>query len=122
MNKEIDEITEIRRMICGVCGVQDDCTLDNVEPCVACKELAEALYNAGYRKTVWHKVADGDLPNDKRDIVLYFELGDQIRSTASGYYDICVSNFVVYDFGAVRNQDVIAWTELPRYEEQSNDN
>lgn len=73
-----------------------------------CYAQAEALYNAGYRKTVWHKVVDGDLPKGKCLVLIFYEseiLGKHY--TTDLFY---MGRFVNHE------GQVIAWTELPKYE------
>lgn len=115
--KEHKKIMEMRQYICKVCMAQDDCKLDRVSPCVSCKELSKALVNAGYHKQVWHKVADGDLPPANTDVLCFGKL----RGTRQKAYDLNVYSYVErcwYGFGFRTDEidEVIAWTELPKYE------
>lgn len=88
-------------------------TLDEYICSLSLEERAQALSNAGYRKTVWHKVADGDLP--KRDDLYLCVCGKP-----NGMHWALV-NYIDDGFYDVKNNyseiDVIAWTELPKYEE-----
>lgn len=81
---------------------------------------AEIFYNAGYRKTIWHKVADGDLPKQENGDVIAMPvqvcykngIGIKINSP-------CYFYFIDNKFRALNSNvtlDVIAWTELPLYE------
>lgn len=47
MNKE-QEIKDICKLICATCAQFDGCAIN----CKAHRDTAEALYNAGYRKTL----------------------------------------------------------------------
>lgn len=93
-------------------------------------ELAEKLYNAGYHKTIWHKVAEGTWKVIPRDMMLLFVIqyedintGEIIKQVIPGSIDgesnclhlHCASS---KDTPNNRNtEDVIAWTELPTYKE-----
>ena len=77
--------------------------------------IAEELYNAGYHKAIWHKVADGDLPKDYEH--WFLTVND------NGYYEVANFNkngdFWVYDDYCHKYvlSGIIAWTELPKYKE-----
>ena len=66
MNNEIEKIA---RKICFRSDTWNTCEecfeYNNLMRCCWC-EYAEALINEGYRKTIWHKVADGDLPKQEK--------------------------------------------------------
>lgn len=68
-----------------------------------------------YRKQVWHKVADGDLPCDNYPRILFVT---DTGTRFDGFYDnedksfYAIINGISYLF-----KDVIAWTELPEYKE-----
>lgn len=74
--------------------------------------FSEDLYSAGYQKTIWHSVADGDLPMDGQTI---------LTINTNGYYEVLYYNtdkgFWTYDdYGhGVRLDNIVAWTELPEY-------
>ena len=79
-------------------------------------EIAKALDILGYRKTVWHKVADGDLPKESGCYLCYTHITgyDRHNKLIDGYgYSV---EFFDTNFYAV-NKAVIAWTELPEYSE-----
>lgn len=78
------------------------------------KDIAEALYNAGYRKTVWHKVADGDLPNGIQDVIVALKSPNGYITTVANYNKD--GKFVLYGLGEIVIKKVIIWTELPKYE------
>lgn len=84
-------------------------------------KVAEALCNEGYHKTVWHKVADGDLPKQENGDVIAIpvqvcyknEIG--IKCNGPCYFFFITGNF--RELNSAKTLDVIAWTELPKYEE-----
>lgn len=90
------------------------CTKRDLYPDDA-KEIAKALDILGYRKIVWHKVQDGDLPKDYEH--RFLTVNDK------GYYEVANfdknGNFWVYDEYCHKYvlSGIIAWTELPTYEE-----
>lgn len=74
--------------------------------------IAEDLYNAGYRKQVWHKVANGDLPSITDAYLCEMKwhgLDVLFYSIERGFFS---SGY------PINKDDVIAWTELPKYEEE----
>ena len=112
MNKCIEEIV-------GMLSASNNPFVD--VPIEIMPKVAEALYNAGYHKTVWHKVADGDLPKQENGDVIATpvqvcyknEIGIKCNSP-------CYFFFIDNSFRALNSNvalDVIAWTELPIYEE-----
>lgn len=99
-------------------------------------EVGKALYNLGYRKIVWHNIADKDLPS---------KTGDYLTVSRSGYYRVlkyCAEDLLGphdenYDFEKDNNMMnlkkgfnifdsesceffvtdlAIAWMEIPKYE------
>ena len=118
---------EIEKMARKICSRSD--TWDTCEGCLEYHhatrcyyhEYAEAFINAGYRKTVWHKVADGDLPKPENGNVIAVpvqacytnEMGIKVNSPC--YFFFITGNF--RELNSNRILDVIAWTELPIYEE-----
>ena len=84
--------------------------------CIYSDKLAKILFLAGYRKTVWHKVADGDIPKYIGDIIMAIKSNDRIITTTGRYrlYD-----FYISDIGLIEKEKVIAWTELPEYKEMN---
>lgn len=83
--------------------------------------IAEELYSAGYRKTIWHKVVEGDLPKrSNKDIhavpvQAYYEDSNGLKSNGPLYYFFLDNSF--HTLGNPRVVKVIAWTELPEYKE-----
>jgi len=55
------QIKEIQKLICNNCGQIDGCKIS----CKAHKSLAEALYNAGYRKVIYGRDNLSDLLNEE---------------------------------------------------------
>lgn len=79
-------------------------------------ELAEKLYNAGYHKTIWHKVADRDLPKETSLYLCKMIYNEIYRCE----YKVLLFNtmYGFYDNGlSITKDEVIAWTELPEYKE-----
>lgn len=103
---------------------------------VMCIQYAEELVKQGYHKTIWHKVAEGDLPS---------KTGDYLTISRSGHYCVlkyCAEDFLGpydegYDFEKDNNMMnlkkgfndfdsesceffvtnlAIAWAEVPKYE------
>lgn len=84
------------------------------------KPITEYLQKQGYGKvedhkkeSVWHKVADGDLPNDAAYVVVVGRFG----TTFCASYDSEIKRFFVHASIGYPLKDIIAWTELPKYEE-----
>lgn len=103
MDKKIKEISNI--------------ISDNVKFCKWCADAtsryddaAKAIYDAGYHRTVWHKVADGDLPNMTNRYLCKMGYGVDILR-----YDV-VRGFLLSGY-SIDKSKVIAWTELPEYKE-----
>ena len=77
--------------------------------------------DAGYHKTVWHKVADGDLPRQENGDVIAMpvqacienDIGIKMHSPC--YYFFIDNTF--RNLNSTKTLNVIAWTELPIYEE-----
>lgn len=81
-------------------------------------------------KGVWHKVADGDLPELEEVVLIAFKDGG--LETTIGYlreYNVYKTwqirdeiigtrkGWVTIDYEIFRLNEVVAWTELPEYEE-----
>lgn len=84
-------------------------------------DVAKALYEDGYHKTVWHKVADGDLPKRESEDVCaipvqaYYIDSNGMRGNGPLYFFSIDSTF--HAIGGPNAINIIAWTELPKYEE-----
>lgn len=83
-----------------------------------CKEL----YYAGYRKQVWHKVADGDLPERKNkdivaiQVIVYYIDNCGYEITEAMFYFFTEKKFrLLNSHENIKN--IIAWTEFPEYKE-----
>lgn len=105
MNKE-DRINQL------ALDMDYGCTKRDLYPDDA-KEIAKALDILGYRRVVWHKVADGDLPKKYKEVLFLDEnyeyyIGSYAKDEESFHTDIG------FDMG---KNKVIAWTELPKYGE-----
>lgn len=73
------------------------------------EDVAEAWkkgYEAGRPK--WHKVADGDLPKDENDVLVYS--GEDWRMCVGRYSP----KYKAWETGC----DTIAWCEIPKYTEE----
>ena len=69
----------------------------------------------GYNKAnEWHKVADGDLPKNRRNVyVAYLNGHNEIVTTIASFRH----KFWVFD-GHKTECEIIAWCELPKYIEE----
>lgn len=82
--------------------------------------MLKTLINEGYRKTIWHKVADGDLPKPENCNVIAIpvqacytnEMGIKINGPCCFFF--ITGNF--RELNSFKTLNVIAWTELPIYE------
>jgi hypothetical protein len=78
--------------------------------------LAKKILKAGYHKTVWHKVIDGDLPPANTDIIFYAYM-----ISGNCYYDLGVYSHIEKlwygNICSTTNDRVIAWMDLQEYEE-----
>lgn len=84
--------------------------------------IATWLVEEGYHKTIWHKVADGDLPENHKRILLeikkeYFNDEGYIVRQVVGSRHIFDNKVEWWTDTDDRNFEVIAWTELPAYKE-----
>lgn len=78
-------------------------------------EIAEMLYNIGYHKTIWHKVADGDLPKEYHEVRFVSDTGHY----RNGIYKEVTNAFYVDGDIEYSIDEIIAWTELPKYKEET---
>lgn len=121
---DIKEMEEMGRKICYRSDVFNTCEAcleyNHASRCYY-HEYAEIFSDAGYHKTVWHKVADGDLPKQKKDNVIAMpvqaccknEIGIEFNSPC--YFFFIDNTF--RNLNSTKTLNVIAWTELPIYEE-----
>ena len=121
MNNEIEKIA---RKICFKSGTWETCEecleYHNITRCY-CHDYVKIFIDAGYHKTVWHKVDDGDLPKQENGDVIAMPVQacykNKIGIKCNGP---CYFFFIDNSFRALNSNvalDVIAWTELPVYEE-----
>lgn len=149
MNKEIEEMATTLSWNAEECKDNcEECKYDNDEiPCLAVLQ-AERLYKAGYRKidekeirqkaftagyeqgkfdarykTIWHKVADGDLPPEQEpytEAKQYWCHFDDNSGYTLAYYNDYDKTFYDYcDDERPRTYKITGidfWTELPTYE------
>lgn len=120
MNKEIEQMA---RKICSRSDTWNTCEgcfeYHHATRCYY-HDYAEAFIDEGYRKTIWHKVADGDLPKQENGNVIAMPVQvcykNKIGIKVNGP---CYFFFIDNSFRALNSHvtlDVIAWTELPTYE------
>ena len=87
-------------------------------------EFAEQAFLDGLKagKPKWHKVADGDLPKETEFIesdvlLLLVQLkGTKHKRYELGRYDFSANVFSYTHLKSV--EDVVAWCEIPRFEEE----
>lgn len=111
------QVIKIAEVICaaehgGQCLSHCDFSCD-----VKCLSYAKALCNKGYHTTIWHKLADNDLPQRVGLYLCYVRIVgyDRHNKLIDGYgYSV-----EFFDAGfCTLNKSVIAWAELPEYEER----
>ena len=75
-----------------------------------CRTFAKNGFLAGLNegKPKWHKVADGDLPKDENDVLVYS--GEDWRMCVGRYSP----KYKAWETGC----DTIAWCEIPKYTEE----
>lgn len=94
MEKKIEELHELSESI-----YMSGCALDWEDR----NDIAEHLYNAGYRKQVWHKVSE-ELPETSG---LYIVCTDKGSVFTAHYYADCGR------FNAPFRKSAVWWTDLP---------
>ena len=120
MNNEIENMA---RKLCFRSDAQETCKeCIHYHDATRCSywDSVEAFINEGYHKTIWHKVADGDLPKQENGNVIAMpvqacyknEMGIKVNGPC--YFFFITGNFRELNSG--KTLDVIAWTELPIYE------
>lgn len=93
-----------------------DFIFDYTEPAVlGASDVAEIIYDAGYHKTMWHKVAEGDLPKYPTFYFchykgIYINSGEPYEANHEMFWN--GKRFITDS-----TNQVIAWTELPSYKE-----
>ena len=81
--------------------------------------IADAVLNLGYHKTIWHKVAEGDLP-ERQGQKVWLCTTSKDYFMANYYDDTPLGGkqfFEIVNAGRITLSNVLAWTELPRYTE-----
>ena len=82
--------------------------------------LATDVYNAGYRKIIWHKVSENDLPTRQGQKV-WLCTSSKDYFIANYWDDTEVGGkqfFEIASAGRITLSNVLAWVELPKYEEK----
>lgn len=91
---------------------------DKIQNGYNCKELSDIELafqkgaELGYCKAnKLHFIKDGDLPKENQEVLVYFTLPDKSKNST------IIARFKDNDFDFVDLQDVIAWCELPTFNE-----
>lgn len=79
------------------------------------EDFVDELYRLGYRKIVWHKVADGDLPKKSKAVVVFLDVNCDYYVGPYDKKDEIFHTNIGFDISKDR---IIAWTELPEYKEK----
>ena len=107
-----------------LCNYCRECDRGKTDPCIHLRDAKfghKDGYIAGAKEngTVWHKVADGDLPKDEQVKLIYGEDDIGVVKTIA-YYDTEEKEWVWYDMERrifrVIDIPIIAWTEIHKYE------
>lgn len=113
--EQTKEITTIINRRCGadLGQVHANSKDGKVTKTVDTSLIAKDIIDAGYHKTIWHSVADGDLPEDDCEVRFvsdtgYHHNGCFVKAHNAFYED----GDIKYDI-----DEVVAWTELPTYKE-----
>lgn len=133
----VKEKIELGQIFCG--EYSENCEVDRIScpfsDCMA-EVWAEKVLSLGYHKTVWHKVADGDLPTKTgryltrydtgyNRVLLYcvednlgpydedydFEKDDNMMNIKKGFNDFDDESCEYFT-----TNSVVAWMEIPEYE------
>lgn len=87
---------------------------------VAAIDAADEILNLGYHKTIWHKVAENDLPKRQGQKVWLCTISKDYFM--ANYWDDVMTGgkqfFEVASVGRITLSNVLAWMELPKYEEK----
>ena len=111
-------MTDKERIVEMASDMDYACTKKDLYPDDA-KEISKVLLKLGYHKTIWHKVADGDLPKNSNYVLVVYHYYS-IISYAIACYKGQLNNFRKWsttDDYFKYDDDVIAWTQLPEYKE-----
>lgn len=85
-------------------------------------EIAKCLFEEGYHKTIWHKVADGDLPEYNEYVLGIF--AEHNTPTVCRLTKVERLNYQgdMWDMDYDEDEyhllaEIVAWTEIPEYKE-----
>ena len=83
---------------------------NNCSGAMSTEKIYECGFLAGLKagRPKWHKVADGDLPKDENDVLVYS--GEDWRMCVGRYFP----KYKAWEAGC----DTIAWCEIPKYTEE----
>ena len=110
MNKRHDEAVELAGII------QNKMCYENyIFSDVAAIDAADEILNLGYYKPIWHKVSDGDLPKKHKEVVVFLDVNYDYYIGSYAKNDGSFHTYIGFDMDKSK---VIAWTELPKYEEK----
>lgn len=114
------ERIELGQIFCG--EYSENCEVDRMScpfsDCMA-EVWAEKILSLGYHKTVWHKVAENDLPTRQGQKVWLCTISKDYFM--ANYYDDTPLGgkqfFEIPNAGRITLSNVLAWAQLPKYEE-----
>lgn len=101
------------------CGLGDcvDCKYFNKDNiCIELKQ-AESLIARGYQKIKWHKVSEGDFPDNGREVLAYYIDNEEPSGYGCGiaWYNLSTkefnSNTIYYPYII----KIAAWIDKPQY-------
>lgn len=127
-----EKIEEMGVDICKGCNSRLDPTFKcDRNVCAMAEVVSEYLIDMGWTKIIWHKVADGTWKFIPRDMMLLFVIryedintGEMIKQVIPGSIDSesnCCHSHCASSKDTLNNRNtegIIAWTELPTYEEK----
>lgn len=114
--EQIEEVTKIINSRCEaeLGQVHSNSKDGKVTKTVDTSLIAKDIISAGYHKTIWHKIADNDLPKDESPVYAFFKAGWYATvfylKNSDGEGDW-------YALGRLTDEEVVAWTELSKYKE-----
>lgn len=115
-----EQIEEMGVDICKGCNSRLDPTFEcNRNVCTMAEIVSEYLIDIGWTKQVWHKVSENDLPKRQgQKVWLCTTSKDYFMAN---YYDDTLLGgkqfFEISNAGRITLSNVLAWAELPKYEE-----
>lgn len=107
-------IIEAEHDACYFNDTCDNCKYQFHENCFVIQKVSR-LHNAGYHKTIWHKVADSDFPPTYKKVL--FKLAESDELTVGFLLEDGFLDLEAYPETDCTSADIIAWTELPEYKE-----